>query len=140
MSKYRIYWKLYLNGSDTPEPDWLNNATTVEAATEAQAEAALMEQVMRDTPGCTGVEIARTEPIQEEEELFYIKARKTGNKRYGFITPNGGINDRRIHGMQYKQSHVEKALDHMRARNPGYEFRKQIAYPKRKTSPAPAAG
>ncbi len=65
MPKYRIYWRLYINGSDNLEPEWLNNATTVPASTEDQAEDKLIEKVRRDNPDCTGVKITRIDRIGE---------------------------------------------------------------------------
>ncbi len=64
MHKYRLYWRVALAGRD-PEPQWLNNAATVPAADQAQAEAALIERVKRDHPDATTITITRTERVQE---------------------------------------------------------------------------
>ncbi len=64
MCKYRIFWRVALAGQD-PEPQWLNNAATVPAADQAQAEAALIERVKHDHPNATTITITRIERVTE---------------------------------------------------------------------------
>lgn len=58
-------------------------------------------------------------------KTFFVKARKTGTKKYKFLTSSGGLNPLRIHAAEFHfgdAATAETELVKMRQDNPGWEF------------------
>lgn len=60
--------------------------------------------------------------------MFYIKLRKKGEKRFKFMTPNGGEIMLKIHAARIPANSIDVALEILRRDNPEFEFKSVPVY------------
>lgn len=67
-------------------------------------------------------EMAKT---STQSDVWYVKARKEGDKRYWFVGSEGKLNRLRVHAIMFTHERAQDRVAVLAMDNPGFEFKTQ---------------